>query len=115
MQNTNGKTLRFVFDLDNTICLTEGTNYAEAKPIQKQIDMINDLYNQGYHIIIFTARGTKTKIDWSEITSRQLKDWGVNYHELLFGKPYADYYIDDKNLSLREMEKKYETSWRNRN
>lgn len=33
MQNTNGKTLRFVFDLDNTICLTEGTNYAEAKPI----------------------------------------------------------------------------------
>ena len=27
---------------------------------------------------------------------KQLKDWGCKYHELIMGKPHADYFIDDK-------------------
>ena len=31
-----------------------------------------------------------------ELTDKQLKDWGCKYHELIMGKPHADYFIDDK-------------------
>ena len=34
--------------------------------------------------------------DWSELTKKQLSDWGVNYHELIMGKPEGDVFIDDK-------------------
>ena len=47
-------------------------------------------------IIFHTARGYLTGIDHRDLTLNQLKKWGVNYHEIVFGKPAADYYIDDK-------------------
>ena len=31
-----------------------------------------------------------------ELTDKQLKEWGCKYHELIMGKPHADYFIDDK-------------------
>ena len=37
------------------------------------------------------------------MTRQQMADWGVNYHELRFGKPAADYYVDDRLLSLAEL------------
>ena len=54
-------------------------------------------------IVLFTARGYKTGIDWEELTEMQMQKWGVKYHELIFGKPDADYYIDDKMQSLEEL------------
>jgi len=35
-------------------------------------------------------------------TESQLKKWGVRYHELLFGKPSYDLFIDDKNLNFEK-------------
>ena len=32
------------------------------------------------------------------LTKSQLKNWKVNYHELIFGKPSFDIYIDDKSF-----------------
>jgi len=72
-------------DIDGMICTNEGTNYKEAKPIEENIKLINELYKNN-KIVIWTARGTLTKKDFKELTEKQLKDWGVNYHELLFGK-----------------------------
>ena len=34
-----------------------------------------------------------------DLTEKQLEKWGVKYHELLFGKPHADVFIDDKAVS----------------
>ena len=34
-----------------------------------------------------------------ELTEKQLKDWNVNFHKLIFGKPNADIFIDDKGIS----------------
>ena len=42
-------------------------------------------------------------IDWSEMTKKQLDSWGLKYHELHFGKPAADFYIDDKMLALSQL------------
>ena len=58
------------------------------------------LYEQGHRIILFTARGSMTGIDWTSRTQAQLLKWSVKYHELKFGKPAADYYIDDRLISI---------------
>jgi hypothetical protein len=33
---------------------------------------------------------------WGEMTETQLRSWGCKFHQLLLGKPNADYYIDDR-------------------
>ena len=92
-----------IFDIDGTICSQE-SDYSQAKPIQKVIDKLNKKYDEGYKIVLFTARGTETGIDWSEVTARQLEHWGVKYHTLLFGKPAGLKYIDDKSVSIYQWE-----------
>ena len=86
----------FCFDLDQTLCWTDGEDYSHAIPIQTRISKVNALYLKGNIIKILTARGSKTGIDWRAVTERQLELWGVLYHELHFGKPFADIYVDDK-------------------
>ena len=88
----------YCFDIDDTICKTNGENYEEAEPIIKRIEYINKLYDQGNKIIFYTARGYVTKIDWREVTLKQLEDLNVKYNELIPGKPHADVYVDDKGI-----------------
>jgi CMP-N-acetylneuraminic acid synthetase len=95
---------RFVFDIDGVIAMIQKeNNYALAQPNLPMIDIINRLYNMGNQIILHTARGYVTGIDWEEVTVKQLKEWGILYHELHFGKPNADYYVDDKMLDVRQL------------
>ena len=86
----------YCFDIDETICHTQGTDYRAATPIVVRIQKINSLFAAGNTIKILTARGSQTGIDWRALTEKQLKAWGVNYHELHLSKPFADYYVDDK-------------------
>lgn len=100
---------KFVFDIDGVIAkFDEKLKYADAKPDYEIIKMVNTLYEQGNYIVLFTARGYKTGIDWKEVTENQLKDWGVKYHELKFGKPDADLYIDDKGISIWRFKELFE-------
>jgi histidinol phosphatase-like enzyme len=89
-------------DLDGTLCSQE-INYKDAKPIQYMIDYVNSLYHKGNTIIIWTARGTGTGIDWEQITKSQLNTWGVKYHKLKFKKPIYDLIIDDKAINPKEI------------
>ncbi len=92
---------RFVFDIDGVIAaFNENLDYSHALPNEKMIRIVNRLYDYGNEIVLFTARGYVTKIDWRRETENQMKRWGVRYHELHMGKPNADYYVDDKMLSL---------------
>ena len=87
-------------DVDETICKTpECRDYRKAVPLKAHIDKINKLYDAGNTIIYWTARGTVTGIDWREVTEKQFKEWGVKYHDLKFGKPAYDLFIDDKNIN----------------
>ena len=90
-------------DLDDTLCYYEEnvdkTNYFLAKPKLDKINLVNSYYELGAVITIYTARGTKTGIDWRNITEKQLLEWGVKFHSLLFGKPAFDILIDDKVLN----------------
>lgn len=92
--------MKIYIDIDNTIFITNSTNYSEAIPNYNLIEIANELYNSGNHIIVYwTARGTKTKIDYYDLTKSQLDKAGVLYHELLMGKPDYDLLIDDKSIN----------------
>jgi uncharacterized HAD superfamily protein len=90
-------------DIDETICKSPNVlDYTTSKPIERNIAKANKLYDQGHTIVYWTARGTKTGIDWTDITKAQFKEWGVKYHDLKFGKPAYDLFIDDKNMNTRD-------------
>lgn len=87
-------------DIDETICRSpESRDYNFAVPVVSNIKKINALYDAGNTIVYWTARGTGSGIDWREVTENQFKKWGVKYHDLKFGKPIYDLFIDDKNIS----------------
>jgi CMP-N-acetylneuraminic acid synthetase len=94
-----GKT--FVFDLDGVVArLVPDNDYARARPEPETVAAVNRLFEAGNRIVLYTARGTVTGIDWREASERQLAEWGVKYHELRFGKPAGDFYVDDRQLPI---------------
>ena len=90
----------YCFDIDGTLCSKGHEDYNDAKPFLERIEIVNNLYDEGDKIILFTARGASTGIDWKDLTKKQVNDWGLKYHELRFGKPHADVFIDDKAKDL---------------
>ena len=99
------------FDIDNVICKTNATrDYSKSIPIKKNIKIINAAYKNGYNIILYTARYMgrckgnlkKVKKQIKPLTLKQLKDWKVKYHEVYFGKPSFDLFIDDKSLFFKQ-------------
>ena len=98
-------TLRICFDLDNTLVTYPMVNndYASVLPIEKNIEKLRNYKKMGHYIIIYTARRMKTHngninnviSDIGEITLNTLHKFQIPYDEIYFGKPYADFYIDD--------------------
>ena len=86
------------FDLDGTLCTNTFGDYEVAEPYASAIERVNGLAAAGHRILVFTARGTATGIDWGEVTRAQLGRWGLSYDELHFGKPSADVYVDDRGV-----------------
>ena len=82
-------------------------NYKTVKPIIKNIKFLNFLHSQGHHIIIYTARRMRThngnikkvKKEIEKLTIDQLKLFKIKYDELVLGKPYANFYIDDLSIN----------------
>jgi len=100
--------MRFCFDIDNTICITQGSDYENSQPKIDVINKINDLYDKGNYIIIMTARGASSGINWETFTHQQLKNWKLKFHELICNKkPNADFFVDDKAININDWEKQY--------
>ena len=100
------KKLTYCFDLDGTLCTQfSDKDYTKAEPIKEAIAEVNRLYNEGHTIIIDTARGSTSGINWRETTEQQLAKWGTKYHRLIVGnKIHADVFVDDKAVNA--------SSWR---
>lgn len=86
----------FCFDIDGVVCNL--VSLSEQTPRQDVINLINERYNNGHHIILYTARDVVPKT----ATEKWLKDHGVLYHELQYGKPKAHIYIDDSAVNVRD-------------
>ena len=97
----------FIFDIDNTICKTKKNFYKKAKPKKKMINLINKLKENGHKIKIYTSRymgRTNQNINlvnkkYKQETKKQLKSWGLNFDELLMGKPSYDLFVDDRSIN----------------
>jgi phosphosulfolactate synthase (CoM biosynthesis protein A) len=97
----------FVIDTDGTLrSLTDG-KYQNAVANQARIHEVNQLYDAGNTIILFTARGmgrnnnnaNEAVREFEQLTLNQIQSWGLKYHRIFFGKPAGDFYIDDKAVN----------------
>lgn len=95
---------RLVFDFDGVICIHGAKDYSKAIPFENSIKNINHVYEEGWHITIFTARymlrcngklSDVYKFGYDEAMC-WLRKFNVNFHQLILGKPSADMYIDDR-------------------
>ena len=93
----------YCFDVDGTLCDTTGSDYENSVPVHGMIMLLNKLYDDGNIIKIFTARGCNSGIDHTELTTRQMDEWGIKYHELIMNKkPHYDLLIDDKAINVED-------------
>lgn len=104
---------RALVDIDETICFYEGKRiYEKAIPSQENIDKINKLYDEGWEIVYWTARGGFSERDLYHFTKEQLESWGCKFDRLVVGytniygaetKPSFDLVIDDKAKRIEEL------------
>ena len=100
---TKPKPRTYVFDIDGVVCSQDKKgDYRKAKPLKRRILKINQLYKEGNTIIFYTSRGYLTKLNWSGLTDKQFKRWKLKHHEIIFGKPYGDCYIDDRAVNDKQ-------------
>lgn len=92
----------YCFDIDGTLCTNTDGDYSLAMPYLEVIAQVNRLYAEGHRILLYTARGSTTGIDWRALTEEQLRRWNVLHHQLQIGKPTADVYVDDKAINLHD-------------
>ena len=82
-------------DIDHTICQSAGPDsYAEATCLPGAQDALRELRRAGWIVVLHTGRHFnhwKTTVDW-------LSRNDFEYDQLVFGKPPARYYIDDRAI-----------------
>jgi len=96
-----------ICDVDDTISFTTTHDWENASPNIPVINKINKLYDEGWTVILMTARGQiSCNGDFKEADKKYrslmetwLKRNEVKYHILSFEKYLASYYIDDKSLT----------------
>ena len=107
--------MRIVFDLDGVVCELKkpSESYSDVIPKKKVIQKMRNLKEDGHYLIIHTDRhmrtceGDVTKVieKIGKVTEDWLEKWKVPYDEIIFGKPYADVYIDDLGVEFSSSEK----------
>jgi len=108
-QTLRSEKRRICFDLDNTLVTYPVVpfDYSTVKPIDKNIDLCRSLHAEGHTIIIHTARRMATcqnnvgmvMKQIGRVTLDTLEKYKIPYDELIFGKPIADVYIDDRAVN----------------
>ena len=101
--------MKIVFDLDDTICRTKNRDYANSSEISAVVSKIKEIRDRlpGTEIVIHTSRGMAScngDVEAAEKKNRPtienwLKEHGIEVDEIIFGKPLADIYVDDKAMT----------------
>lgn len=104
---------RLIMDLDETICETKDSNYAESMPVLGIIERLQEYKEAGFDIVIYTSRNVRTfEGNLGKISAHTLPiiiDWlrkhQVPYDEIYVGKPWCGhegFYVDDKAIRPKE-------------
>ena len=99
---------RFCFDVDHTLVHCS-PDYKTWTPILRNVSFLRFLFAEGHTIILHTARRMRTHhgnlgkvlADVGSDTLKMLEELEIPYHELVFGKPHAHFYIDDLGVNAR--------------
>ena len=105
----------YCIDIDGTLTEPHKGTPFQAIPIPSRIEKVNKLFDEGATIYLMTARGfvhSSTRYPHDILaqqreadyhvrsrTEKQLKEWGVKYTKLFFGKPRAWVYVDDRAIN----------------
>lgn len=99
---------KIFFDIDNTICVTKGSDYKNSKPKKNIIKLVNKLYEKN-EIVFYTSRymgrynSNKSKVlKKYSLTFNQLKKWNIKFDKLIMCKPRYDILIDDKAYNNKD-------------
>ncbi len=101
---------RICFDLDNILVTNPiiKDDYTTVKPIEKNINFLKYLKKFNNTIIIYTSRNIqksnnhlgKSLTNIGKITFDTLEKFNIPYDEIYFGKPHADFYIDNLSINI---------------
>lgn len=101
--------MRYSIDIDGVITNKISWSFEDSfhryremllklEPCEEGIKAVNKLFDAGHIIILNTSRLWRD----FDATVQWLKEHGVKYHTLIMAKPLADFYVDDKNITMEE-------------
>ncbi|PPQ40451.1 capsular biosynthesis protein [Rhodoblastus acidophilus] len=104
-----------IVDVDGTLCpiKSRDQSYADLTPEPRIVEKLRKLADQGWRIVIQTARGMRTydgnageiAINVAPVLLDWLKRHDIPFHELHVAKPWPGangFYIDDRAVRPRE-------------
>lgn len=104
--------MKIMIDLDDTLSFTRCRDWQNSKPIQAAVERVREIQGKipSVEVWIHTSRGMNScKGDVAKAEERYrssieelLKTFGVKVDGIIFGKPLADLYVDDKAMSAEE-------------
>ncbi len=82
-------------DIDDTLCRSSGPDgYAEASPVEGAREFLQRLSADGWVVVLFTGRHFN---HW-QVTVEWLAKHGFVYDQIVFGKPPARFYVDNRAI-----------------
>ncbi|MCL1038781.1 HAD hydrolase family protein [Shewanella submarina] len=104
---------RLIVDLDGTLTQADTSDYSEVSPRLDVIAKLREYQQQGFEIVISTARNMRTyegnvgkiNIHTLPVITAWLDKHQVPYDEILVGKPWCGhegFYIDDRAIRPAE-------------
>jgi capsule biosynthesis phosphatase len=106
---------RVVFDIDGVLCKKdEHKDYEDRIPHTEMVERLQDYYEEGYYIILYTARNMNThqgrigkiNADTAKTLLQWLDEHNIPHDEIYYGKPWCGYdgfYVDDKAIRPSEL------------
>lgn len=104
---------RIVIDIDGTIAVSSGGDYANAVVCEDVVAQLREYKELGFEIVLFTSRNMRThqnnfgKIIANTVPSiiTWLQDHDIPFDEIWVGKPWCGedgFYVDDRAIRPEE-------------
>lgn len=76
-----------------------GKLYEKAIPDLEMIAIINDYYQKGYVVYLYTSRSDLHQ----RVTKKWLDKYKIKYHYFIMNKPFFHIFVDDKAIRPEEI------------
>lgn len=95
----------FAFALSALVAQGTEDDLGTSIPNPGTIEVVNRLHALGNTILVTTVRDPGTDVAAMDEATRRLREWGVNFHRLVGGRPRADFHVDDGMIPLFSLQR----------